>query len=122
MFNPEYGWTDSTDTPAFVTGSRKYGTVRVGSDVDLVVLVSEKDAEILSHMDEYQWNDEFRSANEHSWSLRFGRLNLIVTTSKERYESWKEGTEILESRSPVTRSEAVSLFKSLFAKESCNVH
>ncbi len=92
---------------SFITGSHAYGTPRPNSDIDLVVLVSKQDSELL-------WN----SKNEDSKSPRFGpKLNLLIFVVEDegavlRFEKWRDVTLELMARAPVTREEAVEAFKS----------
>jgi len=97
---------------AFLTGSRAYGTPREDSDIDLVVLMSPADSRTLcDHVqgDDMAERGEYDSGG-HSFALRFGNLNLIVTTGWRHYACWRAGTEELVKRRPVTREEAVTHF------------
>lgn len=87
-------------TNAFITGSRAYGTPTEKSDLDLVILVSGNDSDIL-------WGE-----TEVPSSVRFGRLNLLIFQKRDRFERWRQVTEALIQRRPVTREDAVSAFKS----------
>lgn len=101
---------------AFVTGSRAYGKPKVGSDVDLVVLVSKEDMAILKQTADPVATLHPEYGDIVSVPLRFGKLNLIVTTSAIDYGVWLKGTERLEamaSHEPVSRATAVDLFKAL---------
>lgn len=115
---------------AFITGSyacapRVGGDKSVQSDIDLVVFVSEDDAQELRGMAENRTG----SGSSESLSLRFGQLNLIVETTEEKYDAWIIGTKALQKvqerrmlatngvtypSSAVTRGEAVAVFKRLF--------
>lgn len=89
---------------AFITGSRRYGTPRAGSDLDLVVLVDEKTWRLLiencggDHCGDYT-------------QIRFGNLNIVVTSSAAEFGAWATATTELEARAPVTRDEAVVAVK-----------
>ena len=90
---------------SFLTGSQVYGKPRNGSDIDLVVLVSESDGDILKRMSD---DPSFRK-------VTYGQLNLIVLNAEDsedvaKYNIWKDGTEKLIARKPVTREEAIRLF------------
>jgi predicted nucleotidyltransferase len=93
---------------AFLTGSYAYGKPRVDSDIDLVVFIAdytelqelEKQADAVMQID-----NEYENAD--AISLRFGKLNLIVTTDEADWEGWKKGTFDLKRRKPVTRKEAI---------------
>lgn len=104
---------------AFLTGSRAYGTPREASpfstrsDIDLVCFVSFEDlATIVDAAGEYAQG----SGREHNVSMRFGPLNLILLSDHRDYDLWKDGTEDLKERKPVTRSQAVHTFETLRAQ------
>ena len=99
---------------AFLTGSRAYGTPREDSDIDLVAMMTSGTLDELAKI--LDTDDEGESAVMYDGSsatacLRFGNLNLLVVTRIEDYEAWHEGTMELIGRKPVTREEAVELFK-----------
>lgn len=102
---------------AFVTGSQVYGTPTVRSDIDLVVMVSPDDLKLLKDKAGLQATGDSDPGPEDigglSASLKFGKLNLICVTSQKAFNVWKQGTEDLEKRAPVTRDEAVEHFKKL---------
>lgn len=88
---------------SFVTGSRVYGFPSPDSDYDLVVLV-EDTAKL--------WEMAGPCVEgESEESCRFGKLNLITFSDPNRFEQWKQVTESLYIRRPVTRDEAVAAFK-----------
>lgn len=111
---------DKVYTRSFVTGSHAYGTPRYDSDIDLVILVSESDLELLQKCSEKKnfWHqDEQYSRNTpQAACLRFGDLNIIACTDEMQYDVWKKGTKRLKAKAPVLREEAVDLFASLRAK------
>jgi hypothetical protein len=84
---------------SFITGSHAYGTPTENSDVDLAIFCSEEDADFL-------WK-----ASEDGPSVRFGKMNLIIFTNERAYDRWKECTNNLISRRPVTRDEAIAEFQ-----------
>ncbi len=97
---------------SFLTGSRAYGTPRVDSDIDLVVLVSQDDANVLWHNN----GDSSLPASQNfdAPTLRFGDLNLIAIIDDEdgrkQFEIWRDVTEALKQRAPVTKEEAIKAF------------
>ena len=95
---------------AFVTGSRVYGVPNADSDVDLVVLVDERDADILRrHAEEFRSSDD--GCGRPGWyAIRFGRLNVILCDQK-RFDLWRGATDELIEQRPVTRDFAVSVVK-----------
>lgn len=99
---------------SFVTGSHAYGTPHPNSDIDLVVLVSAKDAERLKEQAEavMQVDGEYDAAHI-GLSLRFGNLNLICVTDEESFEIWRKGTMRLKKRKPVSRQDAIKFLKKL---------
>jgi predicted nucleotidyltransferase len=93
---------------AVLTGSQVYGTPTDASDIDLVVMMDEASATELKGL-----HDQESSYPERKGSLRFGRLNLIIVTDYRKFKAWRQGTAELIERKPVTREQAVELFKSL---------
>lgn len=98
----------------FITGSRAYGVSREDSDIDLVILIGQKEMERLA---ELAGNDE-NSINLYGGvddspcgQIKFGKLNLIMVSSRKDYDIWKDGTDELIAKAPVTRDRAVALFK-----------
>lgn len=106
---------------AVLTGSRAYGEPRDASDVDLAVLVSPGDADALRALADRNGAEVLPpSAGEdaETTSLRFGRLNLIVSTDPLAHAVWVVGTARLRhqrqlTRSVVTRDRAVETFRAL---------
>lgn len=84
---------------AFITGSHAYGIPTENSDIDLAILVSDKDSEFL-------WQ-QFGSAG----TLRAGKLNIVCFYNATNFERWREVTNQLKARAPVTRDDAVSAFQ-----------
>ncbi len=100
----------------FITGSHAYGTPKPGSDVDVVVLLN---PEASNHVSVVCTDPRRGSSGEFldSVSYKFGGLDLIVCESIEFFnEVWKAGTDELIARKPVTRDEAVEVFKRLMAE------
>jgi hypothetical protein len=87
---------------AFVTGSRKYGRPTKNSDIDLVIFTSQADCDLLKELSEEANEDcnGYFYENRAGMSLRFGNLNLIITTTKKHYDIWTQGTHhlIMESK------------------------
>jgi len=99
---------------SFVTGSYAYGNPHRDSDVDLVVLVSKNDLDILSRLgDKIPHREDNNYVSAGGISLRFGRLNLIACTVQLYFEIWREGTKRLKKQSPVSRDEACRFFRKL---------
>lgn len=102
---------------AFVTGSRKYGTARDDSDIDLVVFVeSDDDIMALDKMHVCAKGPRLLSMTSREngglHTYRFGDLNLMAVTKEEWYRVWKEGTEeCMQQELPITREQAVEIFK-----------
>lgn len=91
---------------AFLTGSHVYGTPHQDSDVDLVVLIdSDQLDQLLSK------NYEPANYGATAASMRFGELNLICLADANEFEAWRQATNQLKARKPVTRDEAVALIK-----------
>jgi len=96
---------------AFLTGSMAYGTPHNNSDIDLVVLTDETTADVLHKHGDCRGPYDAGG----SFSVRFGKLNVIVCLDEKDYNVWMEGTRELESRKPVTREEAVKVLKEIMA-------
>ncbi len=107
---------------AFLTGSRVYGKPRPDSDIDLVILIEEKDLNKLIKM-----ADETMEANndydpKDARCLRFGKLNLLCCLNPKHFDVWKSGTDELlrrkrENDEPVSRDTAISFLSWLRRKE-----
>ena len=99
----------------FLTGSRAYGTPRPDSDVDIVVLIDDRDGEpddeLFHNLATAGHCDEIKEYCETSACVRFGKLNIIIARCPEQYEAWRKGTEECASRKPVTRDEAIEAMK-----------
>lgn len=112
---------EKNEYPAFVTGSRRYGTPTKTSDIDLVVLTDDNDDELIDLLsnaaDEGSAPDENEvGQNEGRWaSLRFGDLNLILV-DKGLYRAWKDATDELVAMKPVTRDQAIEVHRKHRAK------
>lgn len=109
---------------AFLTGSRAYGKIGPSSDTDLVVFVTdEKTIRVLKEQADpsspglYATDTDRLHDRRKSFSLRFGKLNLIVCTDRERFNDWQWGTKRLTEIAPVNREHAVTLFSKLFEKK-----
>lgn len=109
---------------AIVTGSRVYGEPTDKSDIDLVILVSEDDMMNLvgvASMQERQRDSKEPTPDygigAMATSLRFGMLNLIVTTDPLQFEVWRRGTKVIkdyrDDHGPVSRARAKLLLSAL---------
>ncbi len=72
---------------AFVTGSHAYGSPRPDSDVDLVVFVSPTDAEVIR-----------AESDTKAIPIRYGNLNLIITTDQQEYFAWQKFTDDMKAK------------------------
>lgn len=102
---------------SFLTGSYAYGTPKPESDIDLVILVTASEANKLAGMiiqEDAVLQDYYGRTKTHS--LRFGKLNLLVCTTKEKYLEWHRGTRLLKQDAPVLRDTAVDMFSEIFEK------
>lgn len=108
---------------AFLTGSRVYGKPQPGSDIDLCVLVTPTDFDLLfaaAHPQSGPSSDigsrDTRSTliGKDSIAVRYGKLNVLMTTNPEMYEAWRAATLSLtalkDHGGPVTREKAVEVF------------
>ena len=111
---------------SFITGSHAYGTPHEDSDVDLVVrmpvfpamalavLSGANQARLEHELNEYQ--------DDGSFSMRFGKLNLICCYDDRAYANWLEGTSELSLRKPVTRGEACATFQRIRKENKCQLN
>jgi predicted nucleotidyltransferase len=109
------------DTPAFVTGSRAYGTPRPDSDVDIVVMMTETDLHLLRSL-----SDSSESINDpcsdgdnlemSQGSFKFGKMNIIAVTKPHDYLAWKQGTDDLKKLAPVHRDYAIEHLRKMKMK------
>ena len=95
-------------TTCLLTGSRVYGSPRIDSDVDLVVLVDKETAKKLEDL-----------SDGGTYPVKFGTLNLILVTDERSFEVWKEGTEHLKHVAETTsitptREQAIEYLNKLF--------
>jgi hypothetical protein len=103
---------------AFLTGSQVYGTPTAKSDIDLVVLLSDEDRELLHCLvdeseEKIPGRQQYGGYGIGSLNLKFGRLNLIVAENEKEWQAWRAGTTSLLTQAPVTRDKAVETFKGL---------
>ena len=100
---------------AILTGSRVYGKPTLGSDIDLVVQMSDTDIRQLTMLlgsgIDAEYIKEYGIKSETT--IRLGQMNLILC-SPEGFEKWNQGTKMLKSVKPVSRSFAIRIFDALF--------
>lgn len=114
---------------SLATGSVRYGRPRPNSDLDIAVLVTPHALAVLKahadrppqHQADYEDSNmgqaqrESQDPDKQSTALRFGRLNLIVTTDPAMYEAWDRATEELvwqaKMEGPIQRDRAIEVFK-----------
>lgn len=94
---------------AFLTGSHAYGVPHLDSDVDLVVYVDSSQLTKLAEALGVAVDDDNR--DYPSLNIREGKLNLIVVSESEEYDTWKDVTQDLIKKKPVLRETAVTAFK-----------
>lgn len=106
---------------AVLTGSQAYGLPTEKSDIDVAVMLSKEDADALVRL---AGGAGVETHDDGSFSLHFGRLNLIVCFEEKYFDIWRAkyfdiwraGTVELKARSPVTRAEAVAVLSPMFEK------
>lgn len=99
---------------AFVTGSRKYGTPRPDSDIDLVIFVeSESEYDLLVELADDQGSITCLEEYEGLvlTPLRFAKLNLICCVNHDEWQCWHDGTKQMETKRPIARDAAVALLE-----------
>lgn len=105
---------------SFVTGSYAYGVPTNNSDIDVVILVSERDLERLKpcHTKMKRQGERLRRdelyAERGCYSLRFGNLNLLCCLNQDVFNTWRNGTNKLKKQAPVPRTFACRFFDKLW--------
>lgn len=114
----------------FLTGSRIYGMPRDDSDLDLCVLVTEGELELLRQCSDLQTTDQEHAEQEakdnqdrgyppNGRVLRFGKLNVVCfvhNKHEDAFLSFALGTQKMlasESKGTDNRSQAVATIQSL---------
>ena len=96
----------------FPTGSRVYGSPRVDSDRDVVVLCTPRLAQVLREALKTHPNVcKAVSGGPGSVSLMDSDTNFIVLTDPEQRDAWKRGTLRCMALAPVSRDVAVRIMK-----------
>lgn len=101
--------------PPFLTGSYCYGTPNDKSDIDMVVLCDNKELiQALVMMNE--GTDNSGGPNDNTFSLRFGKLNIIVCLTKNAYCCWNTATIKCIEENPISRDGAIEVFSTIFKR------
>lgn len=100
---------------AFVTGSRVYGQPTGKSDIDLVVRLTQADYErLIALADETMAVDDIYYGRVRTYSVRFGKLNLLCCLDDDSYQLWRDCTKWLKKKAahdgPLTRRKACDYF------------
>lgn len=100
---------DMTRVRAFVTGSHAYGNPTEDSDIDLVIPGS---VELHKYLKENITDDREAVRNESSdpFAILTGGIDIIIASTKEEYEFWRDGTMALIEQRPVSRKYAIDYF------------
>ncbi len=104
---------------SFLTGSRIYGSPTKKSDLDLCILVSKSEAQIIkSYSDAESISLTERGYNDDVFTCRYGMLNIIMFTDESMFDVWQNATKFCINRKPVTRdfAKAVIIFRQEMAK------
>lgn len=105
-------------TPAFLTGSHRYGTPHAVSDIDLVLFVTpEEERRIREAFRFHRGPQDSAHYGGGGTLIKHDGVDLILVTDPDRYESWKRGTEELAQRAPTSRADAVATFQRHFRQE-----
>lgn len=96
---------------AFVTGSKVYGGGGYGGsgeDVDLVILVDKVTKQLLlDHSD------------LGKYPVRFGKLNLIITSDENEYAAWLSATHTCLRTPGLTKEKAILIHEA--TRKSCGI-
>ena len=90
---------------AFLTGSHVYGLPHEASDVDLVI---PGDVDLATRI--LSLVSEANAGGSGPCCIQLGQLNLIILPP-DVAEAWKQATDELAIKRPVTRDEAVNAIK-----------
>jgi len=96
---------------AVLTGSRRYGTPRADSDVDVVIRADEQ--KLIETLVANADGTGSMGAGHDQFSVKYGKLNLIVCLTDAAYLTWADGNASLDAQAPVTRDNAVKVFSAL---------
>jgi predicted nucleotidyltransferase len=105
--------------PAFLTGSHVYGKPRPSSDVDLALLVDKQTFGLLllnSDVGEGSNSEvgDQPGTEKDALAVRFGKLNLLLTTNPKTFQAWENATQdltdIASRNGPVDREFACNTF------------
>lgn len=99
------------DRPAFLTGSRVYSSPRLNSDVDVVIRVDAELLNVLQANSDPEYREGYSYGQAAAASLRFSNLNLICTTTDQKYDAWKRARDRCQGEAPCTRERAVVIHK-----------
>ena len=97
---------ENMNRPTFITGSRVYGAPRPDSDIDVGMLMSDKDANFLNHFSDEPIEPTKIYSDDVDINFLFGKLNIIACYSELVFDAWKKGTDKLieESRAAGPRT------------------
>ncbi len=99
---------------SFITGSWAYGLPNADSDIDLVVLVTEKELQqLLANQDGGKVAHEEDYISAGGTPMRFGKMNIIACTHSKQFEIWRRGTFLLKAQKPVNREFAIEFMREL---------
>jgi hypothetical protein len=101
---------------ALFTGSRVYGRPTKESDLDLVLLVTHRERELLIKMADDVCTNSYEVGEERSYSLRFGKLNVIAVTDPVAFAVFQKATKKLKGEGAVDRDRAVEVMKLMRAE------
>lgn len=99
---------------AFLTGSRVYGSPRQDSDIDLAVFIPEPDFSQLKRELGFSLTEcgaDGQQYPEGSAVFRCGKLNLLAFKNELEFKAWKQATDELKTRKPVSREQAAALIE-----------
>lgn len=94
----------------FITGSRWYGAPKHDSDLDIVLCCPSKYWPLL-HPSCDKVNSDEPEYTRSSLNYRYGKLNLIIVSSRWYYLRWRLARFICWCKSPINRDTAVAIHK-----------
>ncbi len=103
----------------FLTGSRVYGQPRDDSDLDLCMLVTQRELELLREVAESADDGDLTEQYDNARVLRFGKLNVVCFVHNQHeneFLSFALGTEKMRHSKVVyqpNRDQAVVVIQSL---------
>ena len=93
---------------SFLTGSRRYGVPRDDSDTDVVIFADAKDHALFDALIAIGTAGDMCSARVSNFSIRIGKLNLIVLTDEREFQVWRDVADTLSTVKGTDKQSAIA--------------